>query len=166
MADSVTDSTTESMPRVLGRPAELMLVEDNYGDILLTQEAFRACKIANRLHIARDGEEALKMLRKEAPYGDLVTPDLILLDLNLPRKDGREVLAEIKSTRELATIPVVILTGSRAELDVVCSYELNANCYIAKPINFEQLQHVVNSIQDFWFSVVLLPSQRSRELAS
>ena len=106
MTDSVTGSTTESMPRVLGRPAELMLVEDNYGDILLTQEAFRACKIANRLHIARDGEEALKMLRKEAPYGDLVTPDLILLDLNLPRKDGREVLAEIKSTRELATILV------------------------------------------------------------
>ena len=166
MTDPVTGSTTESMPRVLGRPAELMLVEDNYGDILLTQEAFRACKIANRLHIARDGEEALKMLRKEPPYGDLVTPDLILLDLNLPRKDGREVLAEIKSTRELATIPVVILTGSRAELDVVCSYELNANCYIAKPINFEQLQHVVNSIQEFWFTVVLLPSQRSREPAA
>ena len=156
----------DTIPRVLGRPAELMLVEDNYGDILLTQEAFKACKINNRLHVARDGEEALKMLRKEWPYSNQTTPDLILLDLNLPRKDGREVLAEIKSTRELAKIPVVILTGSRAELDVVRSYELNANCYIVKPIDFIQLQDVVNSIQDFWFSVVLLPSQRSREPAS
>jgi two-component system, chemotaxis family, response regulator Rcp1 len=166
MTVSVTSSAIDSMPRELGRPAELMLVEDNYGDILLTQEAFKTCKIANRLQIARDGEEALKMLRKDPPYGDLVTPDLILLDLNLPRKDGREVLAEIKRTRELATIPVVILTGSRAELDVVRSYELNANCYIAKPIDFEQLQHVVNSIQTFWFSVVLLPSQRTHEPAA
>jgi CheY-like chemotaxis protein len=157
---------TDNMPEMLGRPAELMLVEDNYGDVLLTQEAFKACKISNRLHIARDGEEALKMLRKQPPYEDQVTPDLILLDLNLPRKDGREVLAEIKGARELAKIPVVILTGSRAELDVACSYELNANCYIVKPIDFKQLQNVVNSIQDFWFSVVLLPSQRSREPAS
>ncbi len=156
----------DTIPGVLGRPAELMLVEDNYGDILLTQEAFKACKINNRLHVARDGEEALKMLRKEWPYSNQTTPDLILLDLNLPRKDGREVLAEIKSSRELAMIPVVILTGSRAELDVVRSYELNANCYIVKPIDFIQLQDVVNSIQDFWFSVVLLPSQRSREPAS
>jgi two-component system, chemotaxis family, response regulator Rcp1 len=106
------------------------------------------------------------MLRKEPPYGGQMTPDLILLDLNLPRKDGREVLAEIKGTRELAMIPVVILTGSRAELDVLRSYELNANCYIAKPIDFKQLQNVVNSIQEFWFSVVLLPSQRSREPAA
>ncbi len=156
----------DTIPRVLGRPAELMLVEDNYGDILLTQEAFKACKINNRLHVARDGEEALKMLRKEWPYSNQTTPDLILLDLNLPRKDGREVLAEIKCSRDLAKIPVVILTGSRAELDVVRSYELNANCYIVKPIDFIQLQDVVNSIQDFWFSVVLLPSQRSREPAS
>jgi CheY-like chemotaxis protein len=154
------------MPRELGRPAELMLVEDNYGDVLLTQEAFKACKIANNLQIARDGEEALKMLRKEAPFVDLATPDLILLDLNLPRKDGREVLTEIKNDQELAKIPVVILTGSRAELDIVRSYELNANCYIAKPINFEQLQNVVNSLQKFWFSVVLLPTQRSQEPAS
>jgi CheY-like chemotaxis protein len=154
------------MPRELGRPAELMLVEDNYGDVLLTQEAFMACKILNHLQIARDGEEALKMLRKEAPYGDLTTPDLILLDLNLPRKDGREVLTEIKNDHALAKIPVVVLTGSRAELDVVRSYELNANCYIAKPINFEQLQNVVNSLQKFWFSVVLLPTQRSQEPSS
>jgi two-component system, chemotaxis family, response regulator Rcp1 len=157
---------TDTMPRQLGRPAELMLVEDNYGDILLTQEAFKSCKISNRLHVARDGEEALKMLRKEPPYTDQVTPDLILLDLNLPRKDGREVLAEIKRTRELAKIPVVILTGSRAELDVVGTYELNANCYIVKPIDFTQLQNVVNTIQEFWFSVVLLAGQRSKEPAA
>ncbi len=149
---------TNSLPRVLGRPAELLLVEDNYGDILLTEEALKSCKLANRLHIARDGEEALKMLRKEPPHAEQTTPDLILLDLNLPRKDGREVLAEIKGSPELAKIPVVILTGSHAELDVVKSYELNANCYVVKPLNFEQLKGVVGSIQEFWFSVVLLPS--------
>lgn len=149
---------TNALPRILGRPAELLLVEDNYGDILLTEEALKTCKLANRLHIARDGEEGLKMLRKEPPHAEQVTPDLILLDLNLPRKDGREVLAEIKGAPELAKIPVVILTGSHAELDVVKSYELNANCYVVKPLNFEQLKDVVGSIQEFWFSVVLLPS--------
>jgi len=154
---------TDSMPRLLGRPAELMLVEDNYGDILLAQEALNSCKIANRLYIARDGEEALKMLRKEPPYADQVTPDLILLDLSLPRKDGREVLSEIKGSPDLAKIPVVILTGSSAEMDVIKSYELNANCYIVKPLNFEQLKGVVGAIQDFWFSVVLLPNHRPAE---
>ena len=98
------------------------------------------------------------MLRKEPPYGDQVTPDLILLDLNLPRKDGREVLSEIKGTPNLAKIPVVILTGSRAEMDVIKSYELNANCYVVKPLDFQQLKEVVGSINDFWFSVVLLPT--------
>src|SRR5215467_14837525 len=147
----------DSIPRGLGRPAELLLVEDNEGDVLLTQVALRDCKLANRLHIANDGEQALKMLRKEAPYGDQVTPDLILLDLNLPRKDGREVLSEIKGAPDLARIPVVILTGSRAEMDVIKSYELNANCYVVKPLDFDQLKEVVGSINDFWFSVVLLP---------
>ena len=148
----------DSVPRGLGRPAELLLVEDNEGDVLLTQVALKDCKIANRLHIANDGEQALKMLRKEPPYGDQVTPDLILLDLNLPRKDGREVLSEIKSTPDLAKIPVVILTGSRADMDVIKSYELNANCYVVKPLDFQQLKEVVGSINDFWFSVVLLPA--------
>jgi two-component system, chemotaxis family, response regulator Rcp1 len=148
----------DSVPRGLGRPAELLLVEDNEGDVLLTQIALKDCKLANRLHIANDGEQALKMLRKEPPYGDQVTPDLILLDLNLPRKDGREVLSEIKSTPNLAKIPVVILTGSRAEMDVIKSYELNANCYVVKPLDFQQLKEVVGSINDFWFSVVLLPA--------
>jgi two-component system, chemotaxis family, response regulator Rcp1 len=149
---------TSSVPRALGRPAELLLVEDNEGDVLLTQIALKDCKLANRLHIAKDGEEALKMLRKEPPYGDQVTPDLILLDLNLPRKDGREVLTEIKRTPDLAKIPVVILTGSRADIDVIKSYELNANCYVVKPLDFQQLKEVVGSINDFWFSVVLLPN--------
>ena len=149
----------DSAPRGLGRPAELLLVEDNEGDVLLTQVALSDCKIVNRLHIANDGEQALKMLRKEPPYGDQVTPDLILLDLNLPRKDGREVLSEIKSTPDLAKIPVVILTGSRAEMDVIKSYELNANCYVVKPLDFQQLKEVVGSINEFWFSVVLLPSR-------
>jgi len=148
----------DSIPRGLGRPAELLLVEDNEGDVLLTQVALKDCKLANRLHIANDGEQALKMLRKEPPYGDQVTPDLILLDLNLPRKDGREVLSEIKGTPNLAKIPVVILTGSRAEMDVIKSYELNANCYVVKPLDFQQLKEVVGSINDFWFSVVLLPT--------
>jgi len=148
----------DSVPRGLGRPAELLLIEDNEGDVLLTQVALKDCKIANRLHIANDGEQALKMLRKEPPYGDQVTPDLILLDLNLPRKDGREVLSEIKSTPDLAKIPVVVLTGSRADMDVIKSYELNANCYVVKPLDFQQLKEVVGSINDFWFSVVLLPS--------
>src|SRR5215510_12853025 len=138
---------TDSVPCRLGRPAELLLVEDNEGDVLLTQVALKDAKIANRLHIASDGEQALKMLRKEPPYGDQVTPDLILLDLNLPRKDGREVLAEIKRSPDLAKIPVVILTGSRADMDVV------------KPLDFQQLKEVVGSINDFWFSVVLLPNR-------
>jgi len=149
----------ESVPRALGRPAELLLVEDNEGDVLLTQIAMKDCKLANRLHIAKDGEQALKMLRKEPPYGDQVTPDLILLDLNLPRKDGREVLTEIKRSPDLAKIPVVILTGSRADMDVIKSYELNANCYVVKPLDFQQLKEVVGSINDFWFSVVLLPNR-------
>ena len=149
----------DSVSRRLGRPAELLLVEDNEGDVLLTQVALKESKIANRLHIASDGEQALKMLRKEPPYADFATPDLILLDLNLPRKDGREVLSEIKNTPDLAKIPVVILTGSRADLDVLKSYELNANCYVVKPLDFQQLKEVVGSINNFWFSVVLLPTQ-------
>lgn len=148
----------DSVPRGLGRPAELLLVEDNEGDVLLTQVALRDCKLVNRLHVANDGEQALKMLRKEAPYGAQITPDLILLDLNLPRKDGREVLSEIKGTPDLAKIPVVILTSSRAEIDVIKSYELSANCYVVKPLDFQQLKEVVGSINNFWFSVVLLPA--------
>ena len=147
-----------SLPRILGRPAELLLVEDNYGDVLLTEEALKTCKLANRLYIARDGEEALKMLRKEPPHAEQVTPDLILLDLNLPRKDGREVLAEIKSDPLLQRIPVVILTTSKAEEDVLRSYNLHANCYVTKPVVLEQFIVVVKSIDMFWLTVVTLPN--------
>lgn len=149
----MTDKTLSSM----GRPAQLMLVEDNIGDIILAQEAFRSAKIANNMIVARDGEEALMMLLKEGPHQDLPTPDLILLDLNLPRKDGRQVLAEIKARPETATIPVVILTSSSADIDIERSYELHANCYVVKPLNFDRLRDIVASIEEFWFAVVALP---------
>lgn len=142
-----------------GRPAQLMLVEDNIGDIILAQEAFRSAKIANNMVVARDGEEALMMLFKEDPHQSLPTPDLILLDLNLPRKDGRQVLAEIKARPETANIPVVILTSSSADIDIERSYELRANCYVVKPLNFDRLKDIVASIEEFWFAVVALPSQ-------
>ena len=139
------------------RPIEILLVEDNPGDVRLTIEGLRETKVHNHLSVARDGVEALAMLRREGAFADVVRPDLILLDLNLPRKDGREVLAEIKADPELKTIPVVVLTTSRAEQDVLRSYELQANCYITKPVDLEQFLTVVQSIENFWLSVVTLP---------
>jgi two-component system, chemotaxis family, response regulator Rcp1 len=140
-----------------GRPIEILLVEDNPGDVRLTIESLRETKVRNNLHIARDGVEALAMLRREGPHTDLMRPDLILLDLNLPRKDGREVLADIKADPELRTIPVVVLTTSRAEQDVLRSYELQANCYITKPVDLDQFITVVQSIENFWLTIVTLP---------
>jgi two-component system, chemotaxis family, response regulator Rcp1 len=138
---------------VEGRPVEILLVEDNPGDVRLTIEALRESKVRNNLHVAVDGVDALQRLRSlDAPR-----PDLILLDLNLPKKDGREVLAEIKADPALKTIPVVILTTSRAEQDVLRSYELQANCYISKPVDLEQFITVVKSIEDFWLTIVTLP---------
>jgi chemotaxis family two-component system response regulator Rcp1 len=145
---------------VNGRPAEILLVEDNPGDVRLTIEALRESKVANNLNVARDGVEALAYLRREGAYADAVRPDLILLDLNMPRKDGREVLAEIKAEPALRTIPVVVLTTSRAEQDVLRSYELQANCYITKPVDLEQFITIVKSIENFWLSVVTLPTER------
>ena len=139
-----------------GRPIEILLVEDNPGDVRLTLEALRDSKVRNNLHVARDGVEALEFLRRT----DAVRPDLILLDLNLPRKDGREVLAEIKADPLLKTIPVVVLTTSRAEQDVLRSYELQANCYITKPVDLDQFITVVKSIEDFWLTIVTLPHAR------
>jgi two-component system, chemotaxis family, response regulator Rcp1 len=139
----------------LGRPAEFLLVEDNEADIVLTQEALRAGKISNRLHIARDGEQALLMLHKHAPYADIPTPDLILLDLNLPVKDGRAVLAEIRATPRIAMIPVAVLTSSRLEADQILTRELAASCCIVKPLDFDQLKEIVASIDHFAFSLVL-----------
>jgi CheY-like chemotaxis protein len=136
-----------------GRPVEILLVEDNPGDVRLTIEALRDSTLAHRLSVARDGVEALAFLRREGG----VRPDLILLDLNLPRKDGREVLSEIKADAALRTIPVVVLTTSRAEQDVLHSYELQANCYITKPVDLMQFMTVVRSIEDFWLTIVTLP---------
>jgi CheY-like chemotaxis protein len=147
------------MTRPSGRPIEILLVEDNPGDVRLTVEGLNEGKVRNNLHVARDGVEALSFLRHEGQFADAVRPDLILLDLNLPRKDGREVLADIKSDPELKTIPVVVLTTSRAEQDVLHSYELQANCYITKPVDLEQFITVVKSIEDFWLTIVTLPHQ-------
>jgi|SRR5580700_4453920 CheY-like chemotaxis protein len=158
----MTDLTVEDR----GRPAELLLVEDNYGDVLLTQEAFRSAKIGNNLAVAVDGEEALAMLRKEGRYHAQPTPDLILLDLNLPRMDGREVLKTVKSDPVLHTIPVIVLTSSSAEIDVLRSYELMANGYIVKPVTFDRLKEVVALIESFWFTVVVLPATLEQANAS
>jgi CheY-like chemotaxis protein len=140
-----------------GRPIEILLVEDDPGDVRLTLEALRDGKVRNNLHVAKDGVEAMAFLRHEGQYASAIRPDLVLLDLNLPRKDGREVLAEIKADLELKTIPVVVLTTSTSEQDVLRSYQLQANCYISKPVDLEQFITVVRSIEDFWLTIVTLP---------
>lgn len=142
-----------------GTAVNVLLVEDNPGDVRLTQEALREGKIRNRLLVAKDGVEAMAILRREGIYRDAPRPDLILLDLNLPRKDGRQVLTEIKNDEQLRRIPVVILTTSKAEEDILRSYDLHANCYISKPVDFDQFMAVVRYIDDFWFTVVRLPDR-------
>lgn len=139
------------------RPIEILLVEDNPADVRLTREALREGKVYNNLHTAHDGEEALKFLRRESPFEKRPRPDLILLDLNLPRRDGREVLAAIKDDEDLKLIPVVVLTTSNAEQDIVRSYSLHANCYINKPVDLDQFIKVIAAIEDFWLSIVRLP---------
>ncbi|CAN5162685.1 response regulator [soil metagenome] len=138
------------------RVAEILLIEDSPSDVLLAKEALADSRVANNLHEVTDGVEAMKFLRKEGPYTRVPRPDLILLDLNLPRKDGREVLAEIKSDENLKRIPVVVLTTSKSEADVMKAYGLHANCYIVKPVDFEQFAQVVRSVENFWFAVVTL----------
>lgn len=140
-------------------PIEILLIEDNPGDVRLTIEGLKEAKVYNNLHVARDGIEALSFLRREGPHSDAPRPDLILLDLNLPRKDGREVLAEIKSDEALKRIPVIVLTTSQDEEDIFKTYDLHANCYITKPLDFEQFMHVVQSVEDFWLSVVTFPPE-------
>jgi CheY-like chemotaxis protein len=142
----------------LARPIEILLVEDNPGDVRLAQEGMKEGKIANNLSVATDGEEAMAFLHREGNYADAPRPDLILLDLNLPKKDGREVLAEVKSDPNLRRIPVVVLTMSKAEEDIFRAYDNHANCYITKPIDLDQFIKVVQGIETFWFSVVELPS--------
>lgn len=139
------------------KPIEILLVEDNPGDVLLTKEALTEAKVYNNLHVVGDGDAALDFLNKQGEYTDVPRPELVLLDLNLPGRDGREVLAEIKESSELKTIPVVVLTTSTNEEDILRSYEYHANCYITKPLDLDQFVKVVRSIEDFWFSIVTLP---------
>jgi chemotaxis family two-component system response regulator Rcp1 len=141
------------------RPIEILLAEDNPGDVRLTQEAFKEGRILNQLHVVADGMEALAFLRQEGEYKDSPRPDLILLDLNMPRMNGRELLAVIKQDEALRRIPVVILTTSDAEEDIVHSYDMHANCYVSKPVDFDRFIEVVHSIQNFWLTVVTLPME-------
>lgn len=143
------------------RPIQILLVEDNPGDARLIVEALKEGKISNELAIVEDGVEALAYLRKQGQYSSAPRPDLILLDLNLPRKDGREVLAELKQIPQLKCIPVVVLTTSQAEDDVLKTYDLHANCYIVKPLDLGQFMKIVQAIEDFWFNIVKLPDQES-----
>ncbi|MBF0505523.1 MAG: response regulator [Nitrospirae bacterium] len=139
------------------QPIEILLVEDNPGDVRLTVEVLKDARVRNNMNMVNDGAEALAFLRHEGKYSAAPRPDLILLDLNLPKKDGREVLAEIKADPDLKRIPVVVLTVSKDEVDILKSYDLYANCYITKPINLEQFITVVRSIEDFWLTIVKLP---------
>ena len=140
-----------------GRPVEILLVEDSPGDARLTREALREGTVRNHLHVATDGAEALAFLRQAGTYAAAPRPDVILLDLNLPKKDGREVLAEIKADHDLRRIPVVILTTSQDERDILRAYELHANCYITKPVDLDQFIAVIQSIESFWLTIVTLP---------
>lgn len=148
------------METISGRPIELLLVEDSEPDVRLTQEALHEAKVKNRLWVVEDGVEALEFLQRQGPYADAPRPDLILLDLNLPRKDGRAVLQVIKADESLKRIPVVILTTSKSEEDVLRAYDLHANCYITKPVDFNRFMEVVKSIEDFWLTVVRLPDEK------
>jgi chemotaxis family two-component system response regulator Rcp1 len=136
---------------------KILLVEDNPADARLAEEALKENKISNHLNIVRDGVEAMAFLRRSGKYAGMSRPDLILLDLNLPKKDGREVLAEIKQDPELRRIPIVVLTTSKSDEDVLRSYDLHANCYITKPVDFEQFTQAVRAVKDFWFTIVKLP---------
>jgi len=146
---------TKSLPRLI----EILLVEDSPADILLTREAFQHNKIVNAIHVAEDGIQAMDFLYKRGAYASAPRPDLILLDLNLPRKNGREVLAEIKADPDLRSIPIVVLTTSNADEDILRAYNLNANCYVVKPVGFDNFMQAMQSIRHFWFSVVTLPPE-------
>jgi two-component system, chemotaxis family, response regulator Rcp1 len=150
------------MNRTEGRPIEILLVEDSPSDSELTLEALKDFKVRNNVSVVDDGVKALQFLRRQGPYAKAPRPDLIMLDLNLPRKDGREVLAEVKADENLKTIPTVVLTTSRSEQDVLRVYQLNGNCYINKPVDFNQFLDVVKSIESFWLSIVILPPAPSK----
>ena len=141
----------------MGDDIQILLVEDNPGDVRLTQEALLGAKVANELHVVGDGEEAIEYLRRRGRYVDAPRPDIVLLDLNLPRLDGREVLMDIKGDPDLAKIPIIILTSSSAERDIHSAYELHANCYISKPVDFTEFIEAVRSLEGFWLRIVRLP---------
>jgi chemotaxis family two-component system response regulator Rcp1 len=145
--------------RIRTKMIDILLVEDNPGDVRLTREALKEGKVLNALHVVEDGVQAMEFLRHTGPYARSPHPDIILLDLNLPRMDGREVLAEIKTDPKLRRIPVVILTTSRAEEDIIRSYDLHANCFISKPVDLDQFITVVKSVEEFWFTIVRLPPE-------
>lgn len=148
---------TNMEPEIKSHPINILLVEDNPGDVRLTIEALKEDKLQNNLHVVKDGVEAIAFLRQEGEYAGVPHPDLILLDLNLPKKDGREVLKEIKADERLKRVPVVILTTSQAEEDILKTYDLHANCYITKPVSLDQFIRVVRSIEEFWLTIVKLP---------
>ena len=147
----------------MNKGVKILLVEDNEGDIVLTLEALKEAKVSNGIEIVRDGEEALQYLRKEGRFKKAETPNLILLDINLPRLGGKEVLAEIKKDKDLMIIPVVMLTTSDSEKDILESYQYHANCYITKPVDFQKFMDVVRTIKDFWIDIVQLPNKKNYE---
>jgi chemotaxis family two-component system response regulator Rcp1 len=141
----------------MSAPIDILLVEDNEGDVHLTREALKLAKVSNRVHHVSDGAEALEFLRHQGAFADAPRPDLVLLDLNLPNVDGREVLDEMKKDESLRTIPVVVVTSSAAEQDIVRTYSLNANAYVTKPVDLHQFLHVIGAVGDFWLQIVKLP---------
>ena len=143
----------------IDKPVEILLAEDNPGDVMLTRKALEQGKLANNLHVTTDGVDALEFLRQDGEYEDAPRPDLILLDLNMPRKDGQEVLEELRADDDLRRIPVVVLTSSESEEDIVRSYELNANAYLTKPVDFDGFVEIVNRLENFWFQVVKFPEK-------
>jgi CheY-like chemotaxis protein len=147
------------LPSVSPRLIDILLVDDDEGDVLLTTKALKQGKVVNSMHVARDGVEAMDFLHRVGPFDDAPRPDLILLDLNMPRKDGRETLTEIKNDAQLRTIPVVILTTSDSERDVAMMYNLHANCFVTKPVDLGQFIRMVQEIKEFWFTIVKLPPE-------
>jgi chemotaxis family two-component system response regulator Rcp1 len=153
------------MPNKLssGKPAEILLAEDNENDVELTRQGFKRCKLLHNLHHVKDGEECLAFLRKQGKYSNAPTPDLVLLDLNMPRMDGREVLAEIVADKDLSGLPVVVLTTSASEEEILKMYKLRCSSYIVKPVDFEQFLHQIQVISEYWFSVVVVPNRAATE---
>ncbi len=156
---TVIRESERMLNRDLGRPVHLLLVEDSPSDVMMTREALREGRVLHELHVATDGEVAMAILRRQGAHADAPRPDLIILDLNLPKMDGREVLAELKADADLRSIPVVVLTTSAAEEDILQSYQLHANCYVTKPVGFDRFLAVVRGIEDFWLCLVQLPAQ-------